>query len=160
MTMFSKDKRRSQAGVALVEFALVVPLLALLLVGIIEIGRYAYFSIAVGNAARAGAQYGIYDTTRAVDIQGMEAAAIADGQNNIKAISATANDVCTCWNSTTGTESPNPPTHAQCGPPCTSGQNVTYVEVDTTGNFSSMFSYPIFPSTFTVSAKAIMRVHP
>lgn len=158
--MFSKDKRHSQAGVALMEFALVVPLLALLLVGIIEIGRFAYFSIAVGNAARAGAQYGSYDTTRAVDFTGMQNAAVADGQNNIKTISATANDVCTCWNSTTGTEAPSPPTHAQCGVTCTSGRNVTYVEVDTSGNFSSMFSYPVFPSTFAVSAKAIMRVHP
>lgn len=160
MAMFSKTDGHSQAGVALVEFALVVPLLALLLVGIIEIGRYAYFSIAVANAARAGAQYGAYDTARAVDVVGMQNAAIADGQNNIKAITAAANDVCTCWNSTTGTESPSPPAHTQCGQPCASGVPVTYVEVDTSGNFSSMFSYPLFPRTFAVSAKAIMRVHP
>ena len=55
--MFLKRNAHGQRGVALVEFALVVPLLALLLVGIIEIGRFAYFSIAVANAARAGVQY-------------------------------------------------------------------------------------------------------
>lgn len=158
--MISKRNAHGQRGVALVEFALVVPLLALLLVGIIEIGRFAYFSIAVANAARAGVQYGSYDPTRAVDFTGMQNAATADGQNNIKAIQAVANDVCTCWNSTTGTESPSPPAHATCGQLCTSGQNVTYVEVDTSGSFSPMFSYPLFPSSFAVSSKAIMRVHP
>ena len=158
--MFLKRNAHGQRGVALVEFALVVPLLALLLGGIIEIGRFAYFSIAVANAARAGAQYGSYDSVRAVDITGMKNAAVADGQNNIKTIQAAANDVCTCWNSTSGTEAPSPPTHAQCGVLCTSGRNVTYVEVDTSGSFSPMFSYPLFPSSFAVSSKAIMRVHP
>ena len=43
-----------QSGQALVEMAFVVPLLLLLALGVIEVGRYAYISILVGNAARAG----------------------------------------------------------------------------------------------------------
>ncbi len=145
---------------ALVEFALVVPLLILLLLGLVEVGRFTYYSIVVGNAARAGAQYGAQGSTTAADNAGMVTAATTDGQNNIKNITATANDVCSCWNGTTGTESPSPPTHAQCGQTCTTGRDVTYVQVNTSGNFNSLFNYPLLPTTFSVSAQAIMRVRP
>ena len=152
----------AHAGMALVEVALIVPLLALLLVGLIEVGRYGYFSIVVANAAHAGAQYGAFSAQTAGDTGsagGIVAAAKADGQNNIKAIQATAQDVCACWNSRSGTESPAPPTAAACGQVCTSGRNVTYVKVNTTGTFNAMFDYPSLPSSFTVSSQAIMRVH-
>ena len=43
------------AGVALVEFAIAIPILIMVLVGLIEYGRYAYFVIEIGNAAHAGA---------------------------------------------------------------------------------------------------------
>ncbi len=144
---------------ALVEFAIVVPLLALLLIGLVEIGRFAYFSIAVGNAARAGAQYGAFSAANAADATGIKAAAKADGQNNIKIIDASSQVVCSCWNSATGTETPAPPASGVCGQTCTSGVQVTYVQVDTTGSYSSMFRYPMLPSTFSVSARAVMRVH-
>src|SRR4051812_20722057 len=52
-------------GQTIVELALVLPLLLLVLVGVTEIGRYAYFDILVSNAARAGAQYGAQSVVHA-----------------------------------------------------------------------------------------------
>lgn len=147
-----------QRGVALVEFAIAVPLLALILVGLIEVGRYAYFAIAVGNAARAGASFGAASFVNAANLAGIRAAATTDGTNNVHAITPTAQTVCSCWNGATGTESPAPPTHATCGTTCATGVNVTYVQVDTTGTFTSMFNYPMLPNSYTASARAIMRV--
>jgi Flp pilus assembly protein TadG len=149
-----------QAGVALVEFAIAVPLLSMLLIGLIEIGRFAYFSIAVGNAAHAGAQYGSFNATTAADSLGMETAAQNDGQNNIQNIQANAYIVCSCWNGTAGTESPSPPTVAACAlnPRCTSGSPITYVQVVTTGTYPAMMRYPGLPANFTVSATATMRI--
>jgi Flp pilus assembly protein TadG len=46
---------RSEKGQSLVELALLTPILLLLVVGIVEMGRYATLSIEVANAARAGA---------------------------------------------------------------------------------------------------------
>ena len=155
------SRYRFQTGIALVEFAIVVPLLTLLLIGIIELGRFTYYSIVVGNAANAGAQYGAQNGSTAADIGpsgGIVTAAKNDGQNNIKNISAIANDVCACWNDGAGTESPAPPTTTQCGQDCTSGIKVTYVQVTTSGLYSAMFNYPLLPSTFSVSATAYMRV--
>ncbi len=48
--------RRRRSGVALLEFALVVPMLLLLVFGILEFGWYAKNSLAVSNAAREGAR--------------------------------------------------------------------------------------------------------
>ena len=48
----------SPSGQSLLEVALLTPMLLALLLGAIELGRYAYISILVGNAARAGAAYG------------------------------------------------------------------------------------------------------
>jgi Flp pilus assembly protein TadG len=152
--------KRSQAGVAMIEFAIMVPLLSMLLIGLIEIGRFAYFSIVVGNAAHAGAQYGSYNSTTAADTSGMETAATNDGQNNIRNITANADYVCSCWIDATGTETPSPPTHAACSqnPRCTSGSPITYVQVTTSGSYSPMMRYPGLPGTFAVSATATMRV--
>src|ERR1700722_3231357 len=51
-------KRRSRigsrsTGQTVVELALLLPMLLMLMVGLIEIGRYAYFDILISNAARA-----------------------------------------------------------------------------------------------------------
>jgi len=46
--------RKDEHGQALVEMALVLPLLLLLIFGVIEMGRIGYAYITVSNAARAG----------------------------------------------------------------------------------------------------------
>jgi Flp pilus assembly protein TadG len=44
---------RSDRGDSLVELALLLPILTMLLVGTVDLGRLAYMSIEVANAARA-----------------------------------------------------------------------------------------------------------
>jgi Flp pilus assembly protein TadG len=46
-------------GVAAVEMAVLLPLFAVIAVGAVDVGRFAVRTIAVANAARAGAGYGI-----------------------------------------------------------------------------------------------------
>ncbi len=67
----SRKPHRRQAGQNLVELALVTPLLVALVLGAVELGRYAYLSILVGDAAHAGALYGaqnFIDAANAVSI--------------------------------------------------------------------------------------------
>ena len=52
-------RRDSQRGNGLVEFALVMPLVALIIVAIFDFGRGVYAYNAVANAAREGARYGV-----------------------------------------------------------------------------------------------------
>lgn len=51
--------RRSDAGQALVEFALVMPIVLLMLVGIIEFGRAWNVQQVMTDAAREGARHGV-----------------------------------------------------------------------------------------------------
>lgn len=55
-----RDDRRGQA---LVEFALILPILVLLLVGVLDFGRAIYAYNTVNNAARQGARLAIVDQT-------------------------------------------------------------------------------------------------
>lgn len=52
-------QRQSEKGQALIEYALVTPLLFLLIVNCVNFGAFMYDWIEVGNAARTGAQYAI-----------------------------------------------------------------------------------------------------
>ena len=93
----------SAAGVALIEFALALPLLIILLIGIIETGRLAYYNILVGNAAHAGAFYGSQNLDTADRVSGMTDAALRDGQNIPQiSVSPAPTQACQCYNPATG----------------------------------------------------------
>jgi Flp pilus assembly protein TadG len=60
-----RQARRRNAGQALVEFSLVLPVLALIFMGVLDLGRAYHTQVALANAARVGiiyAQQGIDPT--------------------------------------------------------------------------------------------------
>jgi Flp pilus assembly protein TadG len=57
MRVFWRSRRERERGANLVEFALVLPLLLLMLVGVADLGRAFTTYIAITNAAREGARY-------------------------------------------------------------------------------------------------------
>jgi Flp pilus assembly protein TadG len=135
-----------QRGQSLVELALVLPLLLLLLVGVIEIGRFAYYSILVSNAARAGAQYGAQSLTTSADSAGI---GIAAKNNALPTLTVTPTQSCGCSANSLG----GCPTGSVCANP------LVYVEVKAEmRNFSSLFSYPGLPATITLTNTVKMRV--
>jgi len=138
----------SEAGQSILEFAILTPVVLLLLVGAIEIGRLAYLSILVNNAAHAGVQYGAQSLATASDNTGMQNAALNDGQN-IAGLTTTASHYCTCAD---GSSSSCQATD------CSGSHRLVYVQVNTTGQFQSLFAYPGLPASYTVSGQAVMRV--
>lgn len=142
---------RSTAGSALVEMALVAPLLLLLLVGLMEAGRAGNFAVEVGNAARAGVQYGAQNHVTAADATGMQNAASADAQG--AGVSAAGSFFCQCEDGSAST----------CGQTnaCSSNHQDLYVQVVATGTMASPLNYPILPSALrviTITRTATMRV--
>ena len=71
----STNSHRRTAGQGLVEFALLLPILALLLVGVFELGRAFHVLITLNNAGREAARFG---TLHRLDLAGMRAAAIQE----------------------------------------------------------------------------------
>lgn len=55
----NQPSRRGQGGQTLVEFALAIPILLLLTVGIFDIGRGVFYFNALADCAREGARFGI-----------------------------------------------------------------------------------------------------
>lgn len=54
---FKKQKKSADRAQAIVEFAIVLPILLLVLVGIFEVGRYLFIYSAVTNASRNAVRY-------------------------------------------------------------------------------------------------------
>jgi Flp pilus assembly protein TadG len=157
MKKFIPAGRRHEAGLALVEFALVVPILIMLLIGLIEYGRLAYFTIEVANAAHAGAQYASLSLSNAANTSGIQNAATKDGQNSIASLTVQSQRVCSCWSGTSETAL----TTAQCASSCPAGQRyVSYAQVTVNGSMSPLFNYSYLglPGTWSVSRTATIRV--
>ena len=145
--------RSGERGATLVEIAALIPFLTLLLLGIVEVGRYAYFSILVENAARAGAQYGMQNGQTAEDAGGIQTAALADADTTIGTLKVSSSYACECWNgaSYTATSCSGPPS-------CGTAHAVDLVTVSITGTVHSLFNYYLLPTSFTTTATTTMRV--
>ena len=150
---------RRCAGQSLIEVALMLPFILLLLLGVIEIGRYAYISILVGNAARAGASYGVQSVVRSADTAGISNAAHNDFQNNgqnAAGLAVSSSTSCGCDGS--GTVAPFSCTGNGAGV-CASGHWTVTLTVTASGTFSSLFNYPGIASSITVTKVSTMRVN-
>jgi Flp pilus assembly protein TadG len=182
----ARQPKSAESGQTLLEFALMVPFMMLLLLGIAEIGRAAFITITVTNAATAGAEYGSQDSGLAKGTAGaaaMELKAQCDANGytsdlvpvcqtttGILAPPSTvcAYNACTCDNGA-GTSCnliawPPPGTGActamtdTCAAISCSGQIVNCVHVNTHADFNPLFHYPGLPTTYQANGKATMRV--
>lgn len=149
---------RRQSGQSLLELAFLVPVLLLLALGVIEVGRYAYIGILVGNAARAGAAYGTQSLPQSVDTVGITTAADNDFQNNGQSVSTlTITSAVSCGCDGNGSLAAAACTGAGAGT-CASGHWVVILSVTASGTFASLFNYPGIPSSVTLSRTSSMRV--
>jgi len=140
----SCGRERTERGQALIETALVAPLLVILLLGIIEVGRYAELAIVVADAARTGAVYGAQNLGAAVDTNGIASAAQSDAGLSTMTVKSTSVLL--------------PPSPANPPFPCTavsdSGTPLPYVIVTTTYKVNSLFT----STQYTFNGCAQMQV--
>jgi Flp pilus assembly protein TadG len=67
--MSLREKNRLQRGQDLMEYALVLPIMLLILMSILDLGRVVYVYSSLHNSVRDGARYGIISPTDATGIQ-------------------------------------------------------------------------------------------
>jgi hypothetical protein len=79
--MSKRGQLHRQRGQALVEFALVFPVVILMLVGLFDLGRAVFAYNTVTNAAREGARLAIVNQDKALIIQRAESLAFTAEQN-------------------------------------------------------------------------------
>ena len=86
---------KGQHGAALVEFALVLPLLFMLTMGATDFGRIFFHAVTLANAAATGVFHGAQGNFYAAQSDVMEQRAIDDA-GNLSGVSATAAQFCEC----------------------------------------------------------------
>lgn len=146
MTRLLKGLRRSDRGGAMVELAVILPVLVLLVIGVVDYGRAFYTSVTVANAARAGAEWGAQGPTFYVNIAGMKSFAQQDGQE-AGTLALNAGWYCECagasWPSCTA---------------CAGGAAPdVFVEVTASKTLDLLLPYPGLPTTISISRKATFR---
>jgi Flp pilus assembly protein TadG len=156
-------QRASEAGQSLLELALLLPILCLLVVGIVDLGRAAAVTIAVNNAATAGVEYGSQNGTTASNISGMQTAATNDTSGNYipSGMSATATYGCLCDTQNQGVSCTYPlPAPSSCSTllATCSGQPVECVQVVTGLSYGTLLNFPGVPTSYQANGHAVMRV--
>lgn len=130
----ARRERRKSRGQSLVEFAIVTPVLILMLAIAADFGRAFTAYITIGSAAREGASYGMQSTVNSTDTGGISAAALADASTIFGSSPSVS--------STTGTDA----------------YSYKYVQVTVSYSFSPILQIPPIPSTVRMQRVVRMRV--
>lgn len=153
----------SEKGQAILELALMLPVLVLIFLPLVDLGRLFYFGMTLTQAVRSGAQYGISQ-----NIVGADSTAFATIATNIKAkavdaganISLATADVTTAdryWRC--GTSSTKSTTFPITAGSCTGDTTLVYVRVIATRAMDSLFSFEwAGGSSWSVTRSAEIRV--
>jgi Flp pilus assembly protein TadG len=141
-----------QAGSSVVEVALLVPFVMLILFGMIDLGRWVFMGIEVTSAARAGAQYGSLSQGNAHNSSAIQTAAQSDVPDfTVQVTSNTTSCWCANAPGTVVTCSTSYPYTA-----CSSGAQITLLQVNTSATYSPWISIPPFNKNFTITGSAMM----
>jgi Flp pilus assembly protein TadG len=132
----------------MVELAVILPVLVLLAIGVADYGRVYFTSVAVSNAARAGAEYGTAVTGNQTDQTKIQNFAKLDGAE-IGSISVSSRTFCECAGISKD----------DCSTVC-AGNNPpeVFVEVSATKDVALLLRYPGLPASITVSRTATFRL--
>ncbi len=145
--------RRRDAGQAIVEIALTLPVLIVLLLGAAEFASVAYVAIEVSNAAKAAVAYGAQSTTVS-DTTGIQNAAILDASNitlTSSNVTVSTAGVCSSGAACTGTNSTCINTDCQTN----AGDHIeTILTVGTSYTFTPAIHLPGFPASYTLRGHA------
>ena len=151
-------RKKAESGQSMIEFALMLPLLCVLLVGIVELGRAAAITIGVNNAATAAAEYASQSEADAQNTTQIVQTATEDFNiNNSMTVSTTHG--CSC-DTGTGSSCTAPVQDGTCaGFSCDDGDTIVEcVEVDTHASWTPILTYPGVPSSFQANGRAVRRV--
>lgn len=90
--MKRRTSRKRESGQAIVEFALVLPILLVLLCGIIDFGWIYYNQITLNNAAREGARYAVIHYDPYIDWKEAAESRMISGMVGVKSATAIVSD--------------------------------------------------------------------
>lgn len=137
--------QRGEQGNAVVEFALLVPILTLLLVGVVDVGRVIDANARLNNGVTAGLRYAMADAYAQGAIE--TAAIMGSGFDNGE-VTARYSMFCQCPDGSA----------LVCSSQCGQGYKRIYVQVDMTHTVTSLFHYPGLGDSMPVSRSGVLQI--
>ncbi len=143
--------RGEETGVAVVELALIAPVLALIIIAIVDFGMAYTRQMTLANGVRAGVQYAM--VRRPVQSNtGAIAQTVADNAH-VPLASVTVAWVCEC--SDTGFNAPACDVDVDCG----GGDVNRSIAIGVTEQFSLILSYPGVTNPVTLGDQVLLRLN-
>jgi len=145
-------RSRAESGQALAEFALILPMFLLILLGTVDLGQLIYVVIEAASSARAAAEYGSQSAVTAADTAGMLQAAQQDAPDLTNLTVTSSTITCACWTA--------PGTSVSCSTATTTctGNILLTLQVFTQAKYTPIFSWNSFVGVQTLKADATMPV--
>lgn len=132
-----------------VEFAFVLPILLLLAAGAFDFGMGFNEKLRLEGAARAGAQYALYNGDKAEDSAGVIQSARDDANDTAEVLTVTPVYYCTCLDGS----------QIACDGSCAGGEvPLRYIQVDVSRTLDLMFDYPLISDPLVIQGHAEMRL--
>jgi Flp pilus assembly protein TadG len=146
-----------ERGVSAIEFAFIAPVVAILIIGIIDFGMGLWRQMEIANAAEAGAAYaaakGWNSTTSGID--GAVTSATNLPSSSITVSLNNWSNWCGCPNTSSGV------TSATCGSDCSDSSLAGhYVIVSASTSYSTIVPWPGISSPLTLASTAYARLYP
>jgi len=138
----SSDK----GGTAAVEFGVVVPMLALMVLAVSDLGLGLARKMQVENAVQLGSSYAV--------VRGFDASAISAIVTGDSSISASPAPALYC-----GCATGSGISAVACGSTCPNGAMAgTYVSISAQATYNTNLNYQVVPSTYTLTAQSTVRL--
>lgn len=133
-------------GIAAVEFGVVLPVLALMVLAVSDLGLGLSRKMQVENAVQLGSSYAV--------VRGFDASAISAIVTGDASISASPAPALYC-----GCPTGSGIAAAACGSTCGGGARAgTYVSVSAQATYNTNLNYQVVPSTYTLTAQSTVRL--
>jgi Flp pilus assembly protein TadG len=149
---------RSSEGSAIIELGFILPIVAGMIVPVVDLGMGAYNQMQLQNAVQAGAGTAL---TNGFNPNTITTVINANGASLAGLTIAPPTQKCGCAK-TDGTivfsTTQSPPT---CNPPCPTGgvgNMGTYITVSATANYVPLLTYPVIGNSVTLSAQSVVRI--
>ncbi len=150
--MMMKSYRHNIKGVAAVEFALIAPVLAILIIGVFDFGMYLNKAMNLENTARTAAEYVI----QGGDPENLETDVLLPStlgltEDTLHTVSIDYNNyICACHDGEI--------VDCDTGECADEGDYIHhYYEVNLSMSYEPMFSYPGVPHPVTIVGDAVLR---
>jgi Flp pilus assembly protein TadG len=136
-------------GVAAIELAIIAPILAVMIVGTVDLGLGIYCKMRVQNAAQAGAEYAALN---GFNSNGISDAVLSATTSPGLVASPAPSQFCGCATNAGITT-------AACGSTCPGGSAPgSYAKVSAQNSYTTLLPYPLLPRSFTFTAQATVKI--